>query len=463
MEVLGSRRRTARESSPDRAKVVYNNNMQPNNKPITTNNVKPIIIKKKVQVVYYLTRNGHLEHPHYMEVTNFSNQPLRLRDVIDRLTVLRGKGMPSLYSWSCKRSYKNGYVWNDLAENDIIHPADNGGEYVLKGSELLLDHDQGCSEKFQQLQVSNSNRVQLIHQEPNYNLHSKSSKPLMNPSQHRDNSPEEYQEHEEEEEEDDDDDDDGEESYEDEDHKSTCYTSSTTPHSRCSRGVSTDELDDQEPETHHQLSTTKPHKNPKTIESISATHHHPDNSTDHSPPPTSSILSREKPDNPNSSNSTSRRFEDGDPDSVSRNSVLLQLISCGSLAVSKVKAAPGSFKQSGGGSLRKGVVFRSAVAKVAEEEEIKFMSENPRFGNLQSEEKEYFSGSIVESMSKDRVESAQAILKKSNSYNEERSSKAGMEETKVEEERRSNDGVKGKCIPRKKSILSSKKKVKKDH
>ncbi|KAI9164824.1 hypothetical protein LWI28_002730 [Acer negundo] len=369
MEVLGSRRRSARESSPDRAKVVYNNNItQPNNKPITRNNVKPVIINKK-----------------------------------------------------SKLSYKNGYVWNDLAENDIIHPADNGGEYVLKGSELLLDLDQGCSEKFQQLQVSNSNRsVQLIHQEPNYNLHSKSSKPLMNPSQHRDNSPEEYQEHEEEEEEDDHDDDDGEESYEDEDHKSTCYTSSTTPHSRCSRGVSTDELDDQEPETHHQLSTTKSHKNPKTIESISTTHHHPDNSTDHSPPPTSSILSREKPDNPNSSNNTSRRFEDGDPDSVSRNSVLLQLISCGSLAVSKAKTAPGSFKQSGGGGLRKGVVCRSAASKVAEEEEIKFMSENPRFGNLQSEEKEYFSGSIVESMSKDRVESAQPILKKSNSYNEER-------------------------------------------
>lgn len=38
------------------------------------------------------------------------------------------------------RSYKNGYVWNDLAENDIIHPSD-GAEYVLKGSELV----EGCS------------------------------------------------------------------------------------------------------------------------------------------------------------------------------------------------------------------------------------------------------------------------------------------------------------------------------
>lgn len=95
-----------------------------------------------------------------------------MKDVIDRLTVLRGSGMPSLFSWSCKRyflfpfffydldfllllfsssgfshsflqcvrSYKNGYVWNDLSENDVIHPAE-GAEYVLKGSEVI----EGCA------------------------------------------------------------------------------------------------------------------------------------------------------------------------------------------------------------------------------------------------------------------------------------------------------------------------------
>lgn len=35
------------------------------------------------------------------------------------------------------RSYKNGYVWNDLALNDVIYPSE-GGEYVLKGSELVV-------------------------------------------------------------------------------------------------------------------------------------------------------------------------------------------------------------------------------------------------------------------------------------------------------------------------------------
>lgn len=34
------------------------------------------------------------------------------------------------------RSYKNGFVWHDLSEDDLILPV-HGNEYVLKGSELL--------------------------------------------------------------------------------------------------------------------------------------------------------------------------------------------------------------------------------------------------------------------------------------------------------------------------------------
>ncbi|KAK1267317.1 hypothetical protein QJS04_geneDACA000171 [Acorus gramineus] len=44
--------------------------------------------------------------------------------------------MAAMYSWSCKRSYKNGFVWHDLSEDDLILPG-QGNEYVLKGSELL--------------------------------------------------------------------------------------------------------------------------------------------------------------------------------------------------------------------------------------------------------------------------------------------------------------------------------------
>ncbi|KAJ8467828.1 hypothetical protein OPV22_030380 [Ensete ventricosum] len=96
----------------------------------------PLPQGRKIPVVYYLYRNRHLEHPHFIEVPLSSPDGLYLRDVIDRLDALRGKGMPAMYSWSCKRSYKNGFVWHDLAEDDLVLPA-NGNEYVLKGSELL--------------------------------------------------------------------------------------------------------------------------------------------------------------------------------------------------------------------------------------------------------------------------------------------------------------------------------------
>ncbi|KAK4784221.1 hypothetical protein SAY86_018589 [Trapa natans] len=92
---------------------------------------------KRVPVVYYLSRNGKLEHPHFMEVPLSSPDGLFLRDVISRLNLLRGSGMASLYSWSSKRCYKNGFVWQDLADGDFIYPS-HSNEYVLKGSEILL-------------------------------------------------------------------------------------------------------------------------------------------------------------------------------------------------------------------------------------------------------------------------------------------------------------------------------------
>lgn len=40
------------------------------------------------------------------------------------------------------RSYKNGYVWHDLCNDDLILPA-HGNEYILKGSELFEDSNSG--------------------------------------------------------------------------------------------------------------------------------------------------------------------------------------------------------------------------------------------------------------------------------------------------------------------------------
>ncbi|KAI3751388.1 hypothetical protein L2E82_22472 [Cichorium intybus] len=98
-----------------------------------------VMAARKVPVLYYLTRNGHLEHPHLIDVPLSSPHGLYLRDIVNTLNYHRGRGMANMYSWSFKRSYKNGYVWHDLAEDDLIEST-NGQDYVLKGSELLETH-----------------------------------------------------------------------------------------------------------------------------------------------------------------------------------------------------------------------------------------------------------------------------------------------------------------------------------
>ncbi|CAN6697201.1 unnamed protein product [Malus baccata var. baccata] len=65
---------------------------------------------RKAPVIYYLSMNGQLEHPHFMEVPLSSPRGLFLRvcaflssNVINRLNLLHGKGMALMYSWSSKR------------------------------------------------------------------------------------------------------------------------------------------------------------------------------------------------------------------------------------------------------------------------------------------------------------------------------------------------------------------------
>lgn len=105
-----------------------------------------------------------------------------------------------------------------------------------------------------------------------------------------------------------------------------------------------------------------------------------------------------------------------EPAGLGRNSVFLNLIACGSGAGVKGRKS--------GGNLHKGVVLGRAAraSRVEDVEEVRFMSENPRFGNLQGEDKEYFSGSIVLEATRSAAADHhdQPGLKKSSSYNEER-------------------------------------------
>lgn len=80
------------------------------------------------------------------------------------------------------------------------------------------------------------------------------------------------------------------------------------------------------------------------------------------------------------------------------------------------------------------------------EEELECMSENPRL----LEDKEYFSGSIVEA-AKAAEDEPDPTLNKCSSYNAERSSESEMVGTTAKNEDHSGDDrAKTKCLPRKK-------------
>ncbi|KAG2279547.1 hypothetical protein Bca52824_050767 [Brassica carinata] len=334
---------------------------------------------------------------------------------MNRLTVLRGKNMPSLYAWSCKRSYRNGFVWNDLAENDVIYPS-NCGEYVLKGSEIA----ERVQETHVKRPVSGPNqevpKSRLLRLKPK----------LQNRTTSFDDS-ELYLGEEEE---------DGE--YELSEEK-TSYTSSTTPQSRCSRGISTETIE---------FAEKKPNS-VKTEQNL----------------PVRSELTRSYPPEPRRL-VVSDLVEDGDPVDTGtvRGSIWLQMISCGHIAKHYAPSLMNSRPKEE--SLRKGVMCKNVVKKAVVEDEremIRFMSENPRFGNPQAEEKEYFSGSIVESVSHERV-AADPTLRRSNSFNEERSKVVDMAKEVIErEEQEERSNVKVRCIPRRKSsscLMSSSKQTK---
>ncbi|KAF3497238.1 hypothetical protein DY000_02058197 [Brassica cretica] len=92
---------------------------------------------RRVRLIYFLSRSGHVDQPHLLSVHQISRNGVFLRDVKRWLAGVRGDAMPDAYSWSCKRRYKNGYVWQDLLDDDLITPISDN-EYVLKGSEILL-------------------------------------------------------------------------------------------------------------------------------------------------------------------------------------------------------------------------------------------------------------------------------------------------------------------------------------
>lgn len=212
-----------------------------------------------------------------------------------------------------------------------------------------------------------------------------------------------------------DDEDQEEEEEEKEEKERSNSSSSNKSSSQCARGVSTDE----------DLKIQINFPNEINLEDTN------------SPPSTASTVSEKTQINITTNNNyDSQRFDDRNHDSVTeltmtRSSALFQLITCGSSTAIKERNAStkkylmpnmGARKSNSNSSnLHRGVLCKNINAiKMSEEDEINYMSENPRFGNPQSEEKEYVSGSIVESITEQDRVATESSLKKSSSYNEER-------------------------------------------
>ncbi|XVF05565.1 hypothetical protein REPUB_Repub05bG0183300 [Reevesia pubescens] len=404
------------EISPERNKVWVEPKLH------NTNSNKSSSTERKVAVVYYLSRNGQLEHPHFMEVPLSSNDGLYLKDVINRLNLLRGKGIASLYSWSSKRSYKNGFVWHDLAENDFVYPS-HGQEYVLKGSEIL-DH----SINPQSLEITSSS---FRLPKPSDSQKSENDHDFASIGRRRNQSWSSVDLHE---------------------YKVYKAESSSESTRRLAADAST--------QTDDKRRRRKPVVKEAEIEELESQSQSQEleqnqttelNREEISPPPSDSspetLESLMKADgrlrlcngvgNEDNLNRTAQSYPSG---RMKAPSVLMQLISCGSISFKD--CGPSSERDQGFSLIGhyKSRLPRGTGKEAGIEREI------VNFSSVRLEDKEYFSGSLIETK-KEEVPS----LKRSSSYNADRSSQLPLAE------KEEIDGVRAKCIPRKPKTVSTKK------
>ncbi|KAK8469669.1 hypothetical protein PHAVU_005G130600 [Phaseolus vulgaris] len=419
---MEARMRKYRQVSPERAKV-------------WTEKSPKYYQNRKVPVVYYLCRNRQLEHPHFMEVPLSSPDGLVLRDVIDRLNALRGRGMASLYSWSCKRSYKNGFVWHDLCEDDLILPA-HGNEYVLKGSELFYESN---SERFSPTSNVKTQNLKQLPEPVSCRSHDEAStsssmneKDTRNSQEDDELSPRqltgssdvspqsragtsdslslpltEYKIYK-------------TDGLADASTQTEENVSKTETQKTCTRGVSTEDDGSLEPEC-HEISDAQ----------VPQVKDNPEIGMDTIPPPPSTC-------SPSSSGGKTETLESLIRADVSKmnsfrileeerirmqtnarlkaSSLLMQLISCGSISVKNhsVGLIP-SYKNRLSNSKFPSPLFSTSVMFG----EFDCLAEKTKVMGLKLEDKEYYSGSVVESKVL-KEEGGHNVLKRSSSFNSER-------------------------------------------
>ncbi|XP_054812767.1 protein SOSEKI 3 isoform X2 [Prosopis cineraria] len=440
---MDARMKKYRQVSPERAKV-------------WTERSPKYQQNRKVPVIYYLCRNRQLEHPHFMEVPLSSPDGLYLRDVIDKLNALRGRGMASLYSWSCKRSYKNGFVWHDLCEDDLILPA-HGNEYVLKGSELFEESNSDryspiSNVKLQSLKQLPEPASSRSHDEASSSssLNGKETRQSqddeLSPGQHTgssDASPEsrarksatlsltEYKIYKT----------DGlaDASTQTEEGGGRHKTLET-----CTRGVSTDDG----------LSVPECYKTCQALAQQVKDNSEICRDTVSPPPSTSSPLSSggktetlESLIRADASKMNSFRILEQEDIRVPANTrlkasnLLMQLISCGSISVKNHSfGLIPSYKPRFSHSKFPSPLFSTSIMLG----ELDCLAENPRLMALRLEDKEYFSGSLIETKIPKEEADGQNVLKRSSSYNDERACR----ELNPQDDKEESSAGHSKCILR---------------
>ncbi|XP_022752786.1 protein UPSTREAM OF FLC-like [Durio zibethinus] len=423
-----SRKWKDREISPERNRVWIE--PKPHNDTINNNNNKKSFnIERKVAVVYYLSRNGQLDHPHFIEVPLSSNDGLYLEDVINRLNLLRGKGMASLYSWSSKRSYRNGYVWHDLAENDFIYPS-HGQEYVLKGSEIqILDHSinpqsmEITSSSFPLTKRPESQKTGNEHDFPSVRRRRNQSWSSIDLQEYK-----VYKA----------------ESSSESARRLAADASTQTEDKRRRKKPVVKQAEIEELRSQSQSQELEMNQTTELVGwGISPT------MSDSSPETLESLIKvdgrlrlRNGGGNEDSLNRTAENCPSG---RMKPSSVLMQLISCGSISFKN--CGPNSERNQGFSLIGhyKSRLRREAENRLQLGKEAGIEREIGSFSRVRLEDKEYFSGSLIETKKQEVP-----ALKRSSSYNADRSSQLQLAE-------KEKDGVHAKCIPRKLETLSMKK------